>query len=140
MSKSVPRFVKRRQAYADEHRSAPTRAERLLAAELPSRFEREVVVFKWIVDFYDRSTKTIIEVDGPYHDQPDIQARDRAKDSFLRSRGLTVLRVTNKEVEADPVAVALRLAGTYFVADDPPAVLPPMSESTADRRLARSLR
>jgi len=51
-----------------------------------------------IVDFYlPKPNKLCIEVDGKYHERQ--KGKDAWKDSYLKSRGLSVWRITNEEVE-----------------------------------------
>lgn len=53
--------------------------------------------FHRIADFYLKSIKTILEVDGGYH--KDIEEKDRVKDSlWLKERGIKTIRITNEQV------------------------------------------
>lgn len=55
--------------------------------------------FHRIVDFYIPRRKVIIEVDGDYHKEPIVELRDLNKDiEWLWDRGMTTIRITNKEI------------------------------------------
>ena len=90
---------------AREFRSNPTRAEERLWSCLRSRrlkrlkFRRQHPIGKFIVDFYCAEYLLIIELDGPIHDHHGL--RDAARRRWLESRGYTVLRFRNEEVEKD---------------------------------------
>jgi hypothetical protein len=114
----------------------------MLAEQLPGRFRPQVVVFGRIADFYDRGSKTIIEVDGPYHNDPVQMANDSARDRHLKSLGLRTIRITNAEVLADPVAASLKVAGvmpSIWDTKGSSTELPALVNSSPDRRLARSM-
>jgi very-short-patch-repair endonuclease len=62
------------------------------------------------VDFLWRSASLIVELDGyAYHANRAAFAADRAKDRYLTSRGFTVLRFADEQVEAALQAVRERL-------------------------------
>ena len=64
--------------------------------QLPIRFTRQKVIGNYIVDFCCSSKKIIIELDGAQHER-----KDRIRDAVLESMGYTVLRYTDKEVNAN---------------------------------------
>ena len=66
-------------------------------------FRRQQVIDGYIADFYCHAAGLVIEVDGPVHEAQRVT--DAARDSALRDRGLTVLRVTNDQVRCDLDAV-----------------------------------
>lgn len=49
----------------------------------------------YIADFYFPLTRTVLEVDGGYHYEPDQVVRDKKRTKILASHGYTVLRVKN---------------------------------------------
>lgn len=59
--------------------------------------------FRWYsVDFYLPERNTVIECDGSYwHSLPKQQRIDKAKDSYLRNRGVSVVRITEEEIRRD---------------------------------------
>ncbi|MBL8005844.1 MAG: endonuclease domain-containing protein [Candidatus Kapabacteria bacterium] len=66
------------------------------------KFKRQVVIEPYIVDFYCPSLDLIIEFDGDVHDTPQQIVYDKKRDEFLRSKGYTVIRVTNTMLHWDP--------------------------------------
>ncbi len=85
-------------------RAHATRGERLLWQRLRRRqlgvsFRRQVVIDRFIVDFFCWERALVVEVDGGVHDnQVD---RDAERDRLLRSKGARVLRVRDEDVIAD---------------------------------------
>lgn len=86
-------------------RNHPTAAEANLWEALRSRkldglrFRRQHAVGRFIVDFYCAESRLVVEVDGPIH--RGIRDEDLARDAWLASQGLRVLRVANDRVEKD---------------------------------------
>ena len=80
-----------------------TAAERKLwyqfLRDLPVHFWRQHVLGKYIVDFYCHSRKLVIELDGSQHYEDAGRAADTARDAWLLSQGLTVLRYSNADVK-----------------------------------------
>ena len=55
--------------------------------------------FDWfIVDFYCKSLKLVIEIDGKIHEREDIKLQDIARQKLIEQYGVTFLRVTNSQV------------------------------------------
>ena len=71
--------------------------QRLRAGHLEGfHFRRQQIIGKFIVDFYCHQADLVVEVDGGVHlDQGDY---DQQRDEILKLNGLTVLRVTNQDV------------------------------------------
>ena len=55
-------------------------------------FRRQAPIGPFIVDFAAHKAALIIEVDGGQHSLPDGIKSDKARDTFLQSRGFRVLR------------------------------------------------
>ena len=66
--------------------------------DYPVRFLRQKVIDHYIVDFYCHDARLIVELDGSQHYTPEEQKRDYERSRILESRGLTVIRVPNNEV------------------------------------------
>ena len=83
-------------------RSAMTDEERRLwfdfLRERPEHFRRQYIIGCYVVDFYCRTHKIIIELDGSQHYEERGAEYDRARDEFLRSSGNIVLRYSNKDI------------------------------------------
>lgn len=62
-------------------------------------FDRQRVIGNYIVDFYIKSLSLIIEIDGASHNEK-IEYDER-RESYLRSRGLLVWKVSSTEVMMD---------------------------------------
>jgi len=62
------------------------------------KFRREHPVGDYILDFYCAEAKLSIELDGRQHGSPEQEARDRAKESYLLSRGILTKRFWNRQV------------------------------------------
>lgn len=65
-------------------------------------FLRQHPIKPYILDFYCRTAKLAVEVDGGGHLHPDQEARDARRTAFLSRLGIRVVRLTAKEVLADP--------------------------------------
>jgi very-short-patch-repair endonuclease len=69
------------------------------------------------VDFYWPGAKLVLEVDGrALHGDPRAFERDRLRDQLLVAAGLRVIRVTWRQITAQPLAVVARLAQAISVA------------------------
>lgn len=85
-------------------RSSMTDAEHALWAKLRRKqllglqFYRQKILGNYIVDFYCAAAQLVIEVDGGQHFQIDGASMDAARDRYLKSLGLEVLRFSNLEV------------------------------------------
>lgn len=66
--------------------------------ELPVTFHRQKVINNYIVDFYCASAKIVIELDGTQHFLDEGIEKDKERDNYLSSLGLTVLRYSNYEI------------------------------------------
>ncbi|MBC7353858.1 MAG: endonuclease domain-containing protein, partial [Thermogutta sp.] len=85
-------------------RKNPTPAEealwqRLRQEQLGVKFRRQHCIDRFIVDFYAREPRLIVEVDGPIHESQ--KEYDAARQAFLESLGYRVLRFTNDRVLND---------------------------------------
>ena len=64
----------------------------------PVRFLRQKVIDRYIVDFYCHDARLIVELDGSQHYGRQEQQNDAERTQKLESRGLTVVRIPNNEV------------------------------------------
>ncbi|WP_411287690.1 endonuclease domain-containing protein [Phenylobacterium sp.] len=77
------------------------------------RFRRQHPVGPYILDFYCSEARLCVEVDGASHSMGDRPQRDIARDSWLSSQGIKVMRYAASSVLEDPEEVVewiLRLA------------------------------
>jgi len=72
-------------------------------------FNRQKVIGEYIVDFYCHSQNLVIEIDGDTHGVDKHRAADIERNRYLASRGLTVLRFTNRDVLHNIEGVMTRL-------------------------------
>ena len=63
------------------------------------KFRRQEPLGPYIVDFMCASVKLVIELDGDVHADPEVAAKDRARQAWLESEGWRVIRFTNLEVK-----------------------------------------
>lgn len=62
------------------------------------RFLRQKVIDGYIADFYCRSARLVVELDGSQHYQDAGRQYDAARTEVLEQRGLFVLRIPNNAV------------------------------------------
>jgi tRNA modification GTPase len=89
---------------ARELRKHPTEAEAELWPHIRKRqiedaeFRRQHIIGHFIPDFVALKEKLIIEIDGGYHQLPDVKLRDEERQTILEGMGYAVLRFSNEEV------------------------------------------
>jgi valyl-tRNA synthetase len=62
------------------------------------KFRRQNIIDEFIVDFVCLKENLIVEIDGGYHEKPEIQEADKLRTEILESLGYRVIRFTNEEV------------------------------------------
>ena len=71
----------------------------LLKQHFPNyRFKRQHPISQYIADFYCHKLKLVIEIDGGIHLSEEAKSNDRARDEFMQSLSLKIIRFTNDEV------------------------------------------
>jgi len=87
-------------------RNNPTPAETLFwntLRQMPfyrsQTFCRQKPIGSYIVDFYCYRHRLVIEIDGDSHGETDTKIKDQKRSEFLQSKGLGVIRFTNRDVE-----------------------------------------
>ena len=70
-------------------------------------FDRQIVIGNYIVDFYVKSLRLIIEVDGSSHHNN--EEYDFKREEFLKSLGLKVYRITVNDIMKNMYNVMLGL-------------------------------
>ena len=65
--------------------------------KLPITVNRQKVIGEYIADFYCTSAKLVIELDGSQHYQAKKE-RDKVRDAYFQSMGITVLRYSNRDI------------------------------------------
>nr|WP_293362399.1 DUF559 domain-containing protein [Phenylobacterium sp.] len=69
-------------------------------------FRRQYAFVSMIFDFYCPAAKLAVEIDGSTHWDDEKQARDEARDRWLKSQGIEVLRVGAGSVYGNLSSVA----------------------------------
>ena len=72
---------------------------------LPFTVRRQKTMGPYIVDFYIAEKKTVIEADGSQHFEEAGTTADQKRDRYLNSKGLTVLRYSNLDINRNFDAV-----------------------------------
>jgi very-short-patch-repair endonuclease len=62
------------------------------------RVRRQHPVGAYVLDFYVGAARLAIEVDGTAHDLPDRVCRDQARDAWLATQGIRVLRINAADI------------------------------------------
>ena len=62
-----------------------------------------------MLDFFCPELRLAVELDGGQHTDPDVQARDAERTEALASRGIRLIRFSNRDVLQTPEAVAEEL-------------------------------
>ena len=94
----------------------PTEAEKVLWESLKTKqldgykFRREHIIDEYIVDFVCLAKNLVIEVDGGYHNHPEIQEADTFRTENLENLGFRVIRFTNEEVMGNIDSVLEKIA------------------------------
>ncbi len=60
--------------------------------------KRQKIIGEYIVDFCITEANLIIELDGAQHYEAETKEYDKKRDDYLRSRGYTVLRYLNRDI------------------------------------------
>jgi valyl-tRNA synthetase len=109
--KSAPKYQTARtsvypllKALAEEIKNNITEAEAALWEALRGKqldeykFRRQHPIDQFIVDFVCLKKQLIVEIDGGYHNDPEIQKADKIRTEILESLGYKVIRFSNEEV------------------------------------------
>jgi very-short-patch-repair endonuclease len=99
--------------------------QRLRGGKAGRKFRRQHPVGPYVVDFYCREARLIIEIDGEAHDRADRPKRDEARLRFLREQGYRIVRISARRVIADADAVADAIAALVARPLHQPAAGPP---------------
>jgi very-short-patch-repair endonuclease len=90
-----------------ELRASPTEAEKvawnlLRDRRLGAKFRRQFRIENGVLDFYCFEHRLAIELDGGVHSQIDQMRKDAAKEDYLRTLGIRLLRIPNAMVLEHP--------------------------------------
>lgn len=108
-------YNKELKTFARELRKNMTDGERLIWSKLRRRqirglqFYRQKIVGNYIVDFFCPAAKLVIEIDGGQHCTPGGIGKDKIRDEYLGSLGLTVIRFHDSDVLKNIEGVLARI-------------------------------
>lgn len=97
-------YNKKLKIFSQKLRSQQTDAENILWYFLRRKQIKEIQFYRqkpiggYIVDFYAPSVRLVIEIDGSQHFTESYIDRDKKRDTYLNSLGLSVLRFDNFQV------------------------------------------
>ena len=69
--------------------------------KLPYEFRRQHAYGSYILDFYCKEAKLVIEIDGKQHLLRENALQDSTRTDYLNSRGLRVLRFMNSDINSN---------------------------------------
>ncbi len=98
-----------------ELRKNPTEAEKVLWQRLSNRrlggikFVRQSSVGPYILDFYCRSLRLAIELDGNVHKEDEAKIYDAERERYLENLNIKTIRFWNEEVLKDMKGVLERV-------------------------------
>jgi very-short-patch-repair endonuclease len=107
---SLVKFKERRR----ELRKIATAQEDLLWEKLRNRklgykFRRQHSVGGYILDFYCKEKRLLIEIDGDIHRKAEAKEYDEVRDKYFRELNFKVLRFRNDEIEKDMESILTRI-------------------------------
>jgi len=76
-------------------------------------FNRQKPLGRYIVDFYCKLLKLVIEIDGSYHFEKDQRIKDRHRQTILEGMGLNFLRFSEQQVRKD-MDIVLKAIDNYI--------------------------
>lgn len=84
------------------------------------RFLRQRPIGKYIVDFFCKELKLIIELDGYTHQLEEVAIKDRIREDALIKLGYSILRFEDVEVFNDLKNVSRTIEGWILERESPP--------------------
>lgn len=66
--------------------------------EYPAKIYKQKIIGTYILDFYCHKAKLAIELDGSQHYEENGQEYDKIRTAFLEEEGITVFRVSNRDI------------------------------------------
>ena len=65
---------------------------------LGEKCRRQYIIGQYIVDFFFRKSRLIVEIDGEYHKTEAQTMQDKSRQEWLEQQGYGVIRFTNEEI------------------------------------------
>ena len=94
-------------AFSRKLRNNSTLGEILLWQKLKAgsvkgyKFNRQKPLGRYIVDFYCKPLKLVIEIDGGYHFEEEQKLKDAERQKLLENMGLHFLRFSDEQIRKD---------------------------------------
>ena len=113
MAQEIPRsilrnFARRQRAQAVQAETIVWRAVRNRRCD-DAKFQRQVPLGDYIVDFVCFERRLVIEIDGPSHEGLEQRLADETRDAWLREQGFQVVRLPNELVIASTELAVARI-------------------------------
>ena len=77
-------------------------------------FNRQKPLNRYIVDFYCKPLKLVIEIDGSYHFEVEQKVKDSKRQQLLEEMGLHFLRFSEQQVRKD-MDIVLKIIWKYII-------------------------
>lgn len=90
------------------------------------KFRRQHIIDEFIVDFVCLSKRVVVEVDGEYHNNPEILEADNQRTKILNELGFKVIRFTNNEVLSNIDEITYKIKVELFQTPTLPLNAPPI--------------
>jgi very-short-patch-repair endonuclease len=113
-------YNKNLKEFSRKLRNNSTLGEILLWQKLRARsmlnytFNRQKPLGRYIVDFYCKPLKLVIEIDGVYHFEEEQKVKDNDRQKLLEEMGLYFLRFSEQQIRKD-MDIVLKEIENYIV-------------------------
>ena len=77
-------------------------------------FNRQKPLHRYVVDFYCKPLRLVIEVDGSYHFEDEQRVKDVERHQLHEEMGLHFLRFSEQQVRKD-MDMVLKVIGNYII-------------------------
>ena len=81
----------------------------LRGKKLGVKFRRQFGIGPYVVDFFCKEKRLVIELDGDSHFSSEAMKKDAIRDEFLKNKLMNVLRFSNLEVTGNVAGVLERI-------------------------------
>ena len=75
------------------------------AKKLGVKIRRQHPIDNFVIDFYIPSIKLAVEIDGAPHKTEFGKEYDQARDKYLKSKGIEMVRFWNSDAEHNPIKI-----------------------------------
>jgi type I restriction enzyme M protein len=96
------------------------------------KFRRQHQIGEYVADFYCDEHRLVVELDGAIHTTETQARKDKTRDAYMTSLGLTVVRIPNAVLLADPKATLEQIAANLPSPPGRGVTLPPENVSLVE--------